>query len=132
MARFVHEVTMRWSDMDTYGHINNVRYLTYLEEGRLALFQLRRDDLTGRRVVARHEIDYRREIHYRPAPPLRLEMWIDQIRGASFVVRCEIVDGGAVAARAASTCVAITENGSPRRLDDTERAILGEYADEVS
>ncbi|MEO9139570.1 MAG: thioesterase family protein [Jatrophihabitans sp.] len=132
MARFVHEIAMRWSDMDAYGHINNVRYLTYLEEGRIALFQHRRADLTGRRVIARHEIDYRREIHYRSDPPLRLEMWIDQIRGASFIIRCEIVDGDVVAARAASTCVAITENGRPRRLDDDERAVLGEYADDAS
>ena len=26
---------MRWSDMDAYGHVNNVVYLTYLEEARV-------------------------------------------------------------------------------------------------
>ncbi|MFC6975463.1 acyl-CoA thioesterase [Halomicroarcula sp. GCM10025709] len=29
------EVSVRYDDLDTYGHVNNVRYGTYLEEARI-------------------------------------------------------------------------------------------------
>ena len=58
------EIEVRWRDLDVYGHVNHVVYLTYLEEAR--------DEWLGRAlgdpdeiwnyVVARVAIDYRREI----------------------------------------------------------------------
>ena len=38
--RFIHEVAVRWSDMDAYGHVNNARFLTLYEEARVAMFFL--------------------------------------------------------------------------------------------
>ena len=34
MPRFTAQVAMRWSDMDAYGHVNHVPFLTYAEEAR--------------------------------------------------------------------------------------------------
>ncbi|HYA09933.1 MAG TPA: thioesterase family protein [Gaiellaceae bacterium] len=58
------EIEVRWRDLDVYGHVNHVVFLTYLEEAR--------DEWLGRAlgdpgeiwnyVVARVAIDYRREI----------------------------------------------------------------------
>ena len=58
------EIEIRWRDLDAYGHVNHVVFLTYLEEAR--------DEWLGRAlgdpervwcfVVARVEIDYRREL----------------------------------------------------------------------
>ena len=58
------EIEIRWRDLDVYGHVNHVVFLTYLEEAR--------DEWLGRAlgdparvwsyVVARIEIDYRREL----------------------------------------------------------------------
>ena len=31
-------VPLRWSDMDAYGHVNNVQYLRLLEEARITAF----------------------------------------------------------------------------------------------
>ncbi|MFN3430160.1 MAG: acyl-CoA thioesterase [Candidatus Sericytochromatia bacterium] len=31
---FSHGLTVRWSDCDAYGHVNNAVYVTYLEEAR--------------------------------------------------------------------------------------------------
>src|SRR5262249_61456425 len=55
-------IEIRWRDLDVYGHVNHVVYLTYLQEAR--------DEWLGRvlgdpkdvcnYVVARVEIDYRR------------------------------------------------------------------------
>ena len=39
VARFTAKVAMRWQDMDAYGHVNNVQFLTYVEEARVEMFQ---------------------------------------------------------------------------------------------
>ena len=61
---FTLQVATRWSDMDAYGHINNARYLTYLEEARdraLGEILARVPGETGY-VIARVEVDYRHEL----------------------------------------------------------------------
>jgi len=52
---------MRWSDMDAYGHVNNVVFLTYFEMARVDLFFDRAslEEQTGLRrgaVVAAHDV----------------------------------------------------------------------------
>jgi acyl-CoA thioester hydrolase len=129
MGRFVHEVHMRWSDMDAYRHINNTAYLTYLEDARVAMFFHRHDGFSSGTVISRHEISYLRPIVYHPKP-LRLELWIDTIRGASFVVHYDVFDGETLAARASTTCVVVNfGHDGPRRLTDEEREILRGFAD---
>jgi acyl-CoA thioesterase FadM len=65
-APFEHEkrIEIRWRDLDAFGHVNHVVFLTYLEESR--------DEWLGRSlgdpegiwdwVVAHVEVDYRREL----------------------------------------------------------------------
>jgi acyl-CoA thioester hydrolase len=129
MARFVHEVHMRWSDMDAYRHINNSAYLAYLEQARVAMFFYRHEGFTSGTVIARHEIDYLRPVVYHPQP-LRLELWIDTVRGASFTVHYEVFDGDRLAARASTMCVTFDfEIDRPRRITDEERELLGTFGD---
>jgi acyl-CoA thioester hydrolase len=134
MARFVHPVHMRWSDMDSFQHVNNGAYLTYLEQARVAMFFDRWDGTFSRgTVVARHEIDYLRPIVYHPQP-LRLELWVEDVRAASFLVRYEVHDplgGGRLCARAATRLVPFDfGTDRPRRLTGTERSILAEFGDD--
>jgi acyl-CoA thioester hydrolase len=130
MARFVHEVHMRWSDMDAYRHINNSAYLAYLEQARVAMFFHHHEGFSSGTVIARHEIDYLRPVVYHPEP-LRVEMWIERVRGAQFTVRYEVYDEGRLAARAATQCVTFDfALDRPRRLTDEERAILNGFADD--
>jgi acyl-CoA thioester hydrolase len=130
MARFVHEVHMRWSDMDAYRHINNSAYLAYLEQARVAMFFARHDGFSSGTVIGRHEIDYLRPVVYHPQP-LRLEMWIENVRGAQFTVRYEVFDDDRLAARAATVCVTFDfTRDRPRRLTEEERGVLAGYADE--
>ena len=130
MARFVHEVHMRWSDMDAYRHINNSAYLQYLEQARVAMFFHRHDGFSSGTVIARHEIDYLRPVVYDPQP-LRLELWIEKVGGARFTVRYEVFDHDRLAARAATQCVTFDfASDRPRRLTDEEREILRGFADE--
>jgi acyl-CoA thioester hydrolase len=130
MARFVHEVHMRWSDMDAYRHINNSAYLQYLEQARVAMFFHRNEGFSAGTVISRHEIDYLRPVIYHPEP-LRLELWIGKVRGASFVVHYEVYDGDTLAARAQTSCVTFDfEIDRPRRLTDEERGILLSFDDD--
>src|SRR3954469_22772725 len=65
-APAVHQkrIEVRGRDVDNYGHVNNAVYLTYLEEVRDEwLARTLQDDEAGwDYVVARIEIDFRREV----------------------------------------------------------------------
>jgi acyl-CoA thioester hydrolase len=118
--------------MDAYRHINNSAYLQYLEQARVAMFFSRHEGFTSGTVIARHEIDYLRPVVYHPEP-LRMEMWIENVRGAQFTVRYEVYDGERLAARAGTACVMFDfATDRPRRLTDEERNILAGYADGTS
>jgi acyl-CoA thioester hydrolase len=62
----VHEkrIEVRWRDVDNYGHVNNAVYLTYLEEVRDEWLArtLRDEEAVWDYVIARIEIDFRREV----------------------------------------------------------------------
>jgi acyl-CoA thioester hydrolase len=131
--------------MDAYRHINNTAYLSYLESARVAMFFHRFEGFSAGTVIARHEIDYLHPVVFHPEP-LRLELWVDTVRAASFVVHYEVVDtgddgGGAgggqdrgqdrIAARASTTCVTVDLDANrPRRLTPEERDILAGFADD--
>jgi acyl-CoA thioester hydrolase len=134
MARHVYACPLRWSDMDAYGHVNNVVFLRYLEEARIDfLFRLGPGEgstaLSGGCVVARHEIDYLRPLVHRHAP-VEVETWVTQINAASFTVAYEVRDEEAVYARATTKIVPyVLAEGRPRRLTADERSFLDGYRD---
>ena len=123
---------MRWSDMDAYGHVNNVVYLTYLEEARVdMLFSLGSEmgskALSEGVLVAHHEIDYTRPLVYHPRG-VDIEMWVGNIKGASFEIRYEVRDETTVFARAASVLVPYDlQESRPRRVSPAERSFLEQY-----
>jgi acyl-CoA thioester hydrolase len=121
---------MRWSDMDAYGHVNNTAYLAYLEQARVSMFFDRYDaSFSAGTVVKHHEITYLRPVVYHPEP-LRLELWVDQVRAASFRVLYNVYDGDTLAATASTTLVAFDfDSDRPRRITADERAVLERYMD---
>jgi acyl-CoA thioester hydrolase len=131
MPRYTTHCQIRWSDMDAFGHVNNARYLTLFEQARteLVVREAARQgltDLIGGVVVSRHEIDYLRPIDYQP-DPVRIEVWIVEVRNASFTVAYELFDhdGGTVVARARTTMVPYDLVASrPRRLIPVEKKFL--------
>ena len=119
------EIEIRWRDLDVYGHVNHVVFLTYLEEARDEWLGLALGDpaRVWSYVVARIEIDYRRE--------LRLEDDIVLARctvgriGTSSVGTRELLAtrAGQVVAEAQAVLVARDEGtGRSRPLLDEERA----------
>jgi acyl-CoA thioester hydrolase len=83
-------VALRWRDMDAYGHVNHVVYLTYLEEARDAAITriLRETPGESGYVVARVAIDYRRELRLADGP---------------VVVSCTVTTIGATSAQTRET-----------------------------
>ena len=119
--------------MDVYGHVNNARFLTLYEEARVAMFftGARAHGLTSFEegiVIARHEIDYLRPVDF--GHPVRVEMWISELRASRFTVAYELFDEGVLASRASSVCVPYNlAEGFPRRLTEAERDFLKPYAE---
>ncbi len=117
--------------MDAYGHVNNVVFLRYLEEARIDfLFRPEKDFKQGS-VVARHEIDYKRQLVHRHHP-VDIELWVTRIRAASFTICYEVKDGDTVYVRASTVIVPFDfATQRPRRITAEERAFLEEYQDDT-
>jgi acyl-CoA thioester hydrolase len=131
MARYSYDCPVRWSDLDAFGHVNNARFLTLYEEARAALMFLaaRAEGLTtleAGTVIARHEVDYLRPVDF--GEPVRIELWLSEIRNASFRVSYELFDAGRLASRATSVLVPYDlAAGRPRRLSTAERDFLSRW-----
>ena len=128
-------VPMRWSDMDAYQHVNNVAFLGYFEMARVDLFfdHPTHDEKTGLRrgiVVASHEIAYKRSVVY-DADPLQVEIWVSEVRAASFRCHYELFDHGTLAVTGSSLLVPVDfAHNRPRRLTPEEKAFLARHHDD--
>jgi acyl-CoA thioester hydrolase len=143
---------LRWSDLDAYGHVNNARMLSLLEEARIQAFWVS-DDTSEHAVgastavldatpgantitlIARQEVEYLAPIPYQ-RQPVDIELWIGHMGGASLDVCYEVysplgIEPRVLYTRAVTTIVlvdATTER--PRRIDDRERAAWEPYLGE--
>ncbi|WP_046505379.1 acyl-CoA thioesterase [Streptomyces odonnellii] len=138
MARHLYRCPLRWSDMDAFGHVNNVVFLRYLEEARIDfMFRLAPGDgspsFSGGSVVARHEIDYKRPLVHRHTP-VTVESWVTKINAASLTIAYEIKDdeyANEVYVRASTVVVPYDlAAGRPRRITEEERSFLLKYLDD--
>ncbi|MET8636074.1 acyl-CoA thioesterase [Streptomyces sp. NPDC004096] len=128
--RHIYRCPLRWADMDAYGHVNNVVFLRYLEEARIDfLFRPDKQFKQGS-VVARHEIDYKRQLVHRHAP-VDIELWVTDIKAASFTLTYEVKDPDRIYVRASTVIVPFDfEAQRPRRITAEEREFLTEYRDD--
>ncbi|WP_300019044.1 thioesterase family protein [Pseudonocardia sp.] len=136
MTHFVAQVPLRWTDQDSYHHLNHARAVTLLEEARIALFfdEATADGITGFAgglLVADLSVRYRRQVAYR-SHTLRVAMGVGAVRAASFVIRYALHDGpgaDAPVAITAETTMATFDLAAdrPRRLTGQERAWLGTW-----
>jgi acyl-CoA thioester hydrolase len=140
VSRHVVHVKPRWSDMDAYGHVNNVTWMEYLQEARVDMFHAHDSEpgaglLAEGVVVARVLIDYKRALVFRP-DPVRIEMWVSRAGTASFTLDYEAVDragDGSVTVYVVAQTVLVPvtlDDGRPRRLRPPEREMLASLADD--
>lgn len=137
--KFAVEVAVRWSDMDAYGHVNHARTVTLLEEARTELFyneMPRRglDRITDGIVVSRLSVDYLQPVVFN-GEPIRVELWVTDVRAASFVLRYAVRGrlDPRVLATAETTMVPYDVRAErPRRLSAAEREFLAMWTPDGS
>jgi acyl-CoA thioester hydrolase len=127
----VTEVTLRYSDLDPLGHLNNAVYSTLFEAGRVHAADTVLGPLLPAGsgfVLARIEIDFRAEGSF--PGTARVETTIDRVGRSSldFGQRILLADG--VLATARSICVLIDlGTRRPTPFPDTVRALARPAAD---
>jgi acyl-CoA thioester hydrolase len=119
------EIEIRWRDLDAFGHVNHVVFLTYLEEVRDEWLgaALGNEESVWSFVVARVAVDYRRELTLADDVVVA-RCGLGRI-GTSSVTTRESVStrGGELAAEAEGVLVARDpETGRSRPLTAEERA----------
>ncbi len=133
MTRFAVSVPLRWSDQDAYGHVNHARTVTLIEDARVrALFDSAGWFVDGLLVAELH-VSYRRPIPYR-AEPVRVVLWVAEVRAASFmvdyIVHCGPSQDDPVAAEARTQMVPYDLAAArPRRMSAAERSYLAGLGD---
>ncbi|MFN3865341.1 MAG: acyl-CoA thioesterase [Demequina sp.] len=144
MSRIHVPISLRWSDLDAYGHVNNAEMLRLLEEARIRVFWAdagaeEGDDVTPTAVIhggpgaetitliAGQQIEYLAPVPFLRRP-IDVQLWIGRLGGASIEICYEVCSpvGAAeqqVFARASTTLVLIdAASERPRRLTQDERA----------
>ena len=118
-------VHVRFSDVDIYGHVNNVKYFEYFQEARVRLMVSQAGELGEgfHLVVAQTDVDYRRPILFRPEP-YDCRTWVSRIGRTSVVFESVVRDGDEVLARARVVGVCIDNaTGRPAPVPDAYREL---------
>ena len=124
---------VRWDDIDAFGHVNNAKYLTYIQEARFqwSYYQYASKNekpTLVEMVVARNEIDYLVPI-YEGGLLYDVNLWVESIGNTSFVLGYEVVGpDGTIHAKVKSVQVAVSmETKKSRPITETEREFLTSY-----
>ena len=136
-SRHVYPLRVRWSDVDAYRHVNNVKYVEYFQEARLRYLmrQHQEGDTFGDIVVARTDVDYRRPILFRLSP-YEVHSWVSHVGRTSFVISAEIrdpeaADPGEVLASSRTVLVGfdLATQRSAELTPDHRARLVGELAE---
>lgn len=143
MSSLLIPIQMRFGDIDSYGHVNNVTMLQYLEDARVRLMARplpggAPEDVTFRTlvgdrltVIGRQEVEYTQQLVYRH-DPVFVRVWVSSVGGSSFVLDYAVQeeDGAQVYAVAQTAVVQIDRaTGRPARLDELQRSLLEQWSD---
>ena len=118
------EIEIRWRDVDSYLHVNNAVYATYLEEGREEWLGQTLGDTgsTWDYVLARVAIDFRRELRLEDEAVV-VSCRLERIGNSSLTLEEQIrTRSGELAAEAEAVLVARDAgSGRSRPLNERER-----------
>ncbi|WP_199426683.1 acyl-CoA thioesterase [Thermaerobacillus caldiproteolyticus] len=93
MATYVTNVTVRFSETDALGHVNNTSYFVYLEEARIRLFEqlgYGTDVTTWRFILASAKCDFVNQAYF--GQTLKIETNVSKIGNKSFQLVHRILD----------------------------------------
>jgi acyl-CoA thioester hydrolase len=123
---FVHRETVRFRDVDGWGHVNNAVYLTFCEQARMA-FLAHLGVLSGiedaTMILARIEIDFRSQLGANEVVEIGVRP--GGFGSKSFTLDHRLEAGGRLVAEASSVLVAYDyAQNQPIELPDTWRRRL--------
>jgi acyl-CoA thioester hydrolase len=112
-------ITVRFAELDPYGHVNHAAYITYFEVGRTDALESCGVELVAlavqgiQLVVTRLEVDYRRSAG--PGDRLVVETGIVELRRASSRWRQRVTRDGETLVSAEVTAAVVGGDGRPVR-----------------
>lgn len=127
---------LRWSDLDAYGHVNNVAIIGLMEQARVLAFWSDADpilppltaDAETWVLVAGIEVAYKKVIDHR-TEPIIAEVSVSKCAGASFVIGYRILVDGEVCVTATTTMALVdAASGAPKRIGPELRARLLQFS----
>src|SRR4051794_37899885 len=106
-SRHRYACQVRFSDVDLYRHVNNVKYFEYMQEARIDLLRL--DERPAGEpelsvVVVAVDVEYNRPILLRQEP-YPIDTWVEGVGHSSLTLASEVSDGRDVLARARAVVV---------------------------
>jgi acyl-CoA thioester hydrolase len=105
--RHTYDCAIRFSDVDAYRHVNNVKYFEYMQEARIDLLRLQ-ERPSGEQelgvVVVAVDVEYNRPILLRQ-DPYPVDTWVEGVGRSSLTLASEVSDGQDVLARARAVVV---------------------------
>ncbi len=136
-----YDFVVRWSDLDPYGHVNNVRVFDFVAEARI---RMNPDDDTATRMhvateqgltwmVARQDVDYSGQIAHR-MEPYRVRSAIGRVGRTSVTIVAQVEDplNDAVLTRTRTVLVCGDASGRPVPLPPDMLAAAERWPAEVS
>jgi acyl-CoA thioester hydrolase len=87
-------LVVRWSDLDSYGHVNNVKFYDYVQQARIELINTTvhwSPETVW--MVARQDVQYRAPLDFR-LEPYEVATWVTTIGNRSFTLGAEVRDPG--------------------------------------
>ncbi|MDN5725576.1 MAG: thioesterase family protein [Propionibacteriales bacterium] len=106
---------VRWSDLDSYGHVNNVKFFDYVQEARISWLTEVLPENPGRWVVVRQDMRYLAQVDFR-LDPYAVRLGIGATGRTSATIVAEVVDKDTVFARASTVLVHLDSDGRPTEL----------------
>jgi len=130
-VRHRHAVQLRWSDPDLYGHVNHARALSLLEDARLTMGAGPDGGNAPPIILARLEVDYRRQLLYRAGESVDVESWVTRLGASSVTVRQDLHQDGEVAISLVAVLVHVADDAS-RPMTDAERAHWSTFSEDAA
>ncbi|MFT4255963.1 MAG: thioesterase family protein [Pseudoxanthomonas sp.] len=120
---------LRWSDLDAFNHVNNARYLTFLEEARIRWFDSIGEEWVTDEfapVVVSVQLNYKQPIPY-PAN-VEVDLFVERVGSSSTTIAHRIVSSDGNTLYNDGNVVAVwidRRTGRPRALPDSIRRVVG-------
>jgi acyl-CoA thioester hydrolase len=102
-------LAVRWSDLDSYGHVNNVKYYDYIQEARIDLMAgtlgWEQEDVW---LIVRQDLEYLKPVDFR-LEPYEVATVVSVLGNRSFTLAAEIRDPATRDVYAAARTVVVGE-----------------------